>query len=342
MRILIYSRAFLPQIGGLELSVAHVAEQFVLYGHEVVVITTTPGNGSGGLPYQVLRHAGAFTFMRWMRWCDVFHHANVSLRGLWPMLFFPRPLVVTNHSWICRTDGRVAWQDRLKRFLLRYAAGSISVSKAMADDISSPSVVVGNAYRDKLFRMLPDVARDEDLVFLGRLVSDKGADVLLAALAILAAQGHAPRLTVVGEGSERPALEEQARRLGLLGQVSFVGSKSGEELVRLLNRHRILVAPSRYNEPFGIVALEGIACGCVVVGSRGGGLKEAIGPCGKLFENGNPAELALVIASLLHDPGAIAECLRNAPAHLAVHTAERVMRRYLEVFESAARKGRQR
>src|SRR5215471_2114332 len=77
MRILIYSRAFLPQIGGLELNVAQIAEEFVRLGHEVVVITTTPGKEDATIPYPVLRNPGPLAFLRSMCWCDVFHHPNV-------------------------------------------------------------------------------------------------------------------------------------------------------------------------------------------------------------------------------------------------------------------------
>ena len=135
-------------------------------------------------------------------------------------------------------------------------------------------------------------------MFLGRLVSDKGVDVLLAALALLAARGapaRARRSSATGPSGR--GLEEQAARLGIAGQVRFLGSRQGEEIVRLLNAHRILVVPSRYDEPFGIVALEGIACGCLVIGSRGGGLKEAIGRCGLTFRNGDAGELADLLAA---------------------------------------------
>jgi glycosyltransferase involved in cell wall biosynthesis len=337
MRILIYSRAFLPQVGGLELNVAHIAALFVRHGHEVAVVTTTPGRGGDDLPYPVVRNPDFVTFLRWMRWCDVFHHSNVSLRGFWPLLFFRRPWVVSHHSWYRRPDGRIAWQDRLKRALLRRAEGSISVSAAIAADLDTPSVVIANAYRDDLFRVLPDADRSLDLVFVGRLVSDKGMDILLEALHILACWNLRPGLTVVGEGPERPALEAQARRLGLQDHVAFLGAKGGEELVRILNRHRILVAPSRYNEPFGIVALEGIACGCVVVGSSGGGLRDAIGSCGRVFPNGDATALAAALHELLRDPAAMNAYLRAAPAHLAEHTGAHQVRRYIEVFESAAR-----
>jgi glycosyltransferase involved in cell wall biosynthesis len=337
MKILVYTPAFLPKVGGLEMNTAHLAGHFQRAGHEVTVVTTTPG-ASADPGYRVVRNPSPWELLRWTRWCDVFYQANVSLRGLWPLLLVRRPWVVSHHSWYCRTEGRVAWQDRLKRWLLRFAAASISVSTAVADDLETPSVVIPNAYRDDLFRRLPGVERTEDLVFLGRLVSDKGVDLLLDALTRLAEEGLRPRLTVVGEGPEGPALRAQAARLGLADRIDFLGVRTGEELVEILNRHRILVIPSRYNEPFGIVALEGIACGCVVVGSEGGGLKQAMGPCGDTFRNGDVEDLARVLGERLRHPELDAECLERAEAHLERHSARRAAAAYLRAIEGAARR----
>ncbi len=339
MKILHYSPAFLPQIGGLELNVANIAGQIQHAGHELTLLTRTPGEGPDDFPFRVVRCPSPVEFLRWTLWCDVFFQANVSLRGLWPLLLVRRPWVVSHHSWYCRTDGRIAWQDHLKRRLLRFAAASIAVSRAVADDLETPevhSIVIPNPYRDELFRLLPDIERTEELLFVGRLVSDKGVDVLLDALGLLAAEGLAPRLSVAGEGPELPLLQAQARRLEIADRVDFLGTCTGEELVRIFNRHRILVVPSRYNEPFGIVALEGIACGCPVVGSAGGGLQEAIGPCGVTFRNGDAADLARVLAPLLRDPAAGRELLARAPEHLAAHTSERIGREYVRVLEEAA------
>lgn len=338
MKILFYSPAFLPHIGGLELNVANLAARLQAAGHEVTVVTTTGGREPDAFPYRVVRRPSALELVRWVRWCDVFHQANVSLRGLWPLLLVRRPWVVSHHSWYCRTDGRIAWPDRLKRYLLRFAAASISVSRAVADDLGTPSVVVPNSYRDELFRRLPGIGRTGDLVFVGRLVSDKGADVLFDALSLLAAEGLRPRLAVIGDGPELPALRQQAEKLGIPGQVDFLGTRTGEELVELLNRHRVLVVPSRYNEPFGIVALEGIACGCVVVGSEGGGLKDAIGPCGETFRNGDAADLARTLGRLLRHPENDRDYLRHADEHLARHTAGRAAAAYLREMEGALRR----
>jgi glycosyltransferase involved in cell wall biosynthesis len=105
--------------------------------------------------------------------------------------------------------------------------------------------------------------------------------------------------------------------------------------VRLLNAHRILVVPSRYDEPFGIVALEGIACGCLVIGSRGGGLKEAIGPCGLTFDNGDAAGLAGLLEAALADPGRFLPSPQVVAEHLSLHRSEHVLPHYLAVLEAA-------
>ena len=347
MNILIYSPAFLPSIGGLEIGQALLADRLARLGHDVTVATTTApdsaGNagtagtvaGADGPRYQVLRRPGPVALLRAVRRCDVFFQANVSLRGLWPLLLVRRPWAVSHHSWYCRSDGQIAWQDRLKRLLLRHAAVSISVSRAIAADLATPSLVIPNAYRDDLFRILPEVERTTDLVFLGRLVSDKGVDLVIAALHRLADWGLRPRLTIVGDGPELPAARSQALRQGVAEQIDFLGTRKDDELVPLLNRHRILVVPSRYDEPFGVVALEAIACGCVVVGSVGGGLPEAIGPCGVTFRNGNVEELADRLADLLRHPEKLAALRAGAPEHLARHGSERIARLYLEALTTA-------
>ncbi|HVT18471.1 MAG TPA: glycosyltransferase family 4 protein [Thermoanaerobaculia bacterium] len=333
MRILIYSPAFLPAVGGIEILQAQLAEQFARLGHEVTVVTRTPAREPDDFAFRVLRRPGPAALLAAVRWCEVFFQANVSLRGLWPLALVRRPWAVSHHSWYCRVDGRIAWQDRLKRSLLRLAAVSISVSHAVAADLASPSLVIPNAYRDEFFRILPEVPRSRDLVFVGRLVSDKGADLLIAALGRLAGAGLRPHLTVVGDGPELSALRAQAEEAGLTAQVDFAGTRTGADLVRLLNGHRILVVPSRYHEPFGIVALEAIACGCVVVGSAGGGLPEAIGACGQTFRNGSAEELAALLADLLRRPEGLRPLRAAAPQHLARHTGERVARLYLAAIE---------
>lgn len=336
MRILFSSYAFYPSVGGLETVSWMLTHQFVALGHELQVITQTPADPNSEisdqeLPFTITRQPDRRQLFQILRWCDVAFHNNISLTSAWPLLWIRRPWVIAHHTWITSTQGQFRWQDQIKLALLRFAK-NISISHAIAAHLSVPSTVIPNPYREELFQIDPEVSRDRDLVFLGRWVSDKGADILLHALGQLKQQDLTPNLTLIGSGPEEGALRQQANQLGIADQIQFLGNRTGKELVQVLNQHRILVVPSRWPEPFGVVALEGIACGCGVVGSDQGGLPDAIGPCGLTFPNGDSDALAHLLRDLLSNPDRLKEFRAQADSHLAQHQQEQVARRYLEII----------
>jgi glycosyltransferase involved in cell wall biosynthesis len=331
VKILLGSHHFLPSAGGIETASNLLAGEFVALGHQVRVITQT--EGSGHFPFPVIRRPGPFALWREVRWCDAFLQNNISLRTLWPWLFLRRPLFIAHQTWIANSDDSTGWRHRLKQLVLRHAT-SLAISRAIAERLSTPSIQVGNPYDDKVFTDSPSGPRPKELIFVGRLVSDKGANLLLEAMARLETT---PRLTIAGDGPEREHLEKQAAELGLQARVEFVGSQTSRQLAELMRQHQILVVPSRWREPFGIVALEGIACGCVVVGSAEGGLAEAIGPCGVTFPNGDARALADILARLLTDPAERDHLRQNADAHLARFTPRQVAAVYLSAMEKAPR-----
>lgn len=336
MKILIYSPLFFPSVGGLENVVSILAHEFFAQGHKVKLISQTPDPDGKFFPFDVIRRPSSWQFLNLLSWCDLFFQPSISLKGIWALPIQPKPWIVSHNNWYCRNDGSIGWQDYLKHFLIRFAT-NISVSQAVADHIASPSTVIPNPYRDDLFKQNPAIERDRELVFLGRLVTDKGADLLLQALANLKPQGLTPRLTLIGKGPEESVLKQLAAHLKITSQVDFVGAKVGKDLARSLNAHQIMVVPSRWQEPFGIVALEGIACGCVVVGSDGGGLKDAIGPCGVTFPNNDVDSLSQALAQLLCNPDQLQAYRRKAKAHLSQHHPAVVAQAYLRVFEEALR-----
>lgn len=332
MKILLGSHHFFPSTGGIETTSALLAGEFVKLGHEVRVVTQTKGEND--FPFPVVRRPGAIELFRQIRWCDIFLQNNISLRTLWPLLFLRRPIFITHQTWITDVQGRVQWQHRLKLFLLRFAK-SFAISQAIAQQLPTPSHKIGNPYDDEIFKELQLGDRANTLVFVGRLVSDKGLDILIDALAILRKSGVKTHLTVAGEGPERPRLEEQIANLELQSWVEFVGNQSSLQLAQLLNRHQILVVPSRWREPFGIVALEAIACGCVVVGSDQGGLPEAINSCGITFPNGDARALAGILIKLLQNPSQYDALRSAASSHLARFAKRHVANLYLEAINSA-------
>jgi len=248
------------------------------------------------------------------------------------LLIIRRPWVVTHQTWYCRSEGSLSLQDYLKRFLTNFAT-NIPASFALAEHIKAPSTVIPNPYREDIFYEIPEIPRDQEIVFLGRLVSDKGADLLLEALGNLKKQGLTPILTIIGSGPEEPQLRQQMKDLDIVEQVKFLGAKVEKELTQLLNIHQIMVVPSRWQEPFGIVALEGIACGCVVIGSEGGGLKEAIGPCGVTFPNGDVQALTQTLWDLLTNPDKLSTYREKSELHLSRHKQATVAKAYLQVMD---------
>jgi glycosyltransferase involved in cell wall biosynthesis len=269
----------------------------------------------------------------------VYIQNNISLKTFWPALFCRRPIVLIHQTWISRVDGRIAWQDRLKLRAVRSAVKNIAVSAALADSIPARCEVVPNPYRHEIFRVFSPNRRDRALIFVGRLVSDKGCSLLLKALVELGKLGMFPTLTIVGTGPEESNLRGQVEKEGLRAKVDFVGRKSGGELANILNCHRVLVVPSLWQEPFGIVALEGIACGCVVVGSSGGGLSGAIGRCGITFENGDVKGLVAALMKVLEDSEYCASFGEQRAEHLRHHRADVVGRRYIDIFNSVIPNG---
>jgi len=336
MNILMCSVPFRPSVGGIETVSAILAEQFHRAGHRVTLVTQTPGDGPDPEPYALLRRPGAAALSQAVRDCDVVLHNNISLRLAWPLLAWRRPWVVAHHTWLPRR-GPGAAAGRLKRGLLPLAS-HIAVSDAVAQDLPVPSQVIPNPFDRDRFRCLSGVERSRELACVGRLVSDKGVPVLLQALALLRDQGKAPRLSIIGSGADEPALKDQVRRLALQAQVRFAGSLVGQDLVRALNAHRVVVVPSVWEEPFGLVALEAQACGCIPLVAASGGLPQAAGPAGVVFAKGDAAALAHQLVAVLRD--APRHGIGSDPrvqGHLQRHHPESVAAAYLRVLDDAQR-----
>jgi len=334
VKILISSHAFAPSIGGIETVSGLLAAEFVQLGHEVTVVTQTPNEGAENLSYPVIRQPSVGELWRVIKWCDIFWHSNLSLRTIWPAFLLRKPIVITHHGSYCRPPSGIDLIQRLKHGIVERTT-SVAISRAVAACFKTDSVVIPSPYDARKFvSRAPGSERSGDLIFLGRLVSEKGVDVLLQALAFLHRGGLSPSLTIVGSGPELFGMQEMTARLGLSEQVTFAGPKGGAELVSLLQEHKILVIPSRYDEPFGVVALEGIACGCIPVGSSGGGLPEAIGPCGVTFPNGDAGALGQLLEKLLGSPDERQRLVANAPQHLEKFRSSVVAAAYIALFRA--------
>jgi len=120
------------------------------------------------------------------------------------------------------------------------------------------------------------VGYGEKLVLcVGRLVPQKGIEYFIRAIPNIAKRYPEAKFVIVGEGWSRDLLEAEARASGQNRKIQFTGFASDKEVINLMTSADVLVVPSVY-EPFGIVALEGMATGVPVIASQVGGLSEVI------------------------------------------------------------------
>jgi glycosyltransferase involved in cell wall biosynthesis len=145
----------------------------------------------------------------------------------------------------------------------------------------------------------------QQLLFVGRLAAVKGVPLLLEAMAALAPRFPALRLSLIGDGPERAALEAQARALGLAERVAFHGYRSQTEVAEALPEADVFVLPS-FAEGLPVVLMEALAAQVPVVTTQIAGVPELVqeGVSGRLVPPGDAAALAEAIAALLADPEA--------------------------------------
>jgi glycogen synthase len=334
VRLLLHSR-FYPSVGGIETVADLLTQEWVKAGMEVTVVTdvAAPCDSGRRFPFPVIYRPSPRAFIELVRAHDVFVHFNISLKAIWPLIFVRRPFVAVHHGFYVTDErGRRDWRERSKLLIAKYATENIAVSEAIAKSIGIECKLVLNPFEASVYQTLEKQTRDRDLVFLGRLVSSKGAHILIEALARIRESQFKPTLTIIGDGPERAALETLVQEFQLADQVSFAGFIPTSEVAKTLQRHKVLIVPSIWNEGFGVVVLEGIATGCVVVGSDSGGLPEAIGQCGLVAQTGKPEALADAIERVLTDSDLVEKLKVNAPDHLNRHLPKRVAADYLAII----------
>jgi glycosyltransferase involved in cell wall biosynthesis len=258
---------------------------------------------------------------------------NITLKIFWLFLFNPFKKFVISHN-----DFHIAfhkkWMANLKLFFIKRANANITVSKSIAEYFKIKAEVIYNCYNDTVFKLYPGIERDKDFVFVGRLVSSKGGVQLLEAFKFL---GGNYKLTFIGDGPELNVIKNLSIQYGIENRVSFLGFMHGEELAKKINEFKIMVICPTSVEGFGLVALEGLACGCDLIVSESGGLPEAANGFGRQFPIGNIEALKKCMEELI-----VSEHLNSnydeKSNYLKTLTKELVAAKYLNVFKKILNK----
>ena len=324
--------------GGVQFHVRDLAEALQAAGHEVSVLApssddtelpdvVTAAGRAVPVPYNgsVARLTfGPVTANRVRRWLeggidgrpfDIVHlHEpmvpSLSMLALWQAT---QPVVATFHTSQTRSRAlQVAYP--LVRQSLEKIAARIAVSedarRTLVDHLGGDAVVIPNGVYADVFASSPrrpewtGTPEAPTVAFLGRLDEPrKGLDVFVGAVPAILDRVPGARFLVAGRGNG--AVAETRQRLGdRAASVEFLGGVSDADKAALLASADLYVAPQTGGESFGIVLVEAMSAGSVVVASDLGAFQRVLddGAAGALFRNGDPADLAATVLDLLADP----------------------------------------
>ena len=298
--------------------------------------------GDSPLPFPVVRRPSSWRLMRLVRGTDVVHIAGPALEPLALGLLLRKPVAIEHHGFqvICPTgqlliesrgepcpghfmagrraecwkcDPALGWFGSRKlwlltfvrRFLSKRVAANIMPTKWLGEQLGLPRATT---IHHGLVQIGPARKREEQnpgvpvIAFQGRLVSTKGARVLLDAARILALQGQEFELLFIGDGPERATLEAAAKQAPLTERVRFTGRLAPTELDEELAQASVVVVPSLGGEVFGLVVAENMQRGIPVIASDLGSFVEVMGNSDAIVRAGDAAELARKISELLRSP----------------------------------------
>ncbi len=172
--------------------------------------------------------------------------------------------------------------------------------------------------------------------YIGRLVEEKGVQVLLEAVALL--RPHY-RVEIIGTGYYRTELEVLASRLGIRDRIAFRNSVAALKVPEALNGFDVLVIPSltraNWMEQFGRVIVEAMGCEVPVIGSDSGEIPNVIGDAGIIVPEGNAEQLALRLHELLEDREMRRDlATRGRQRMLTQYTQRQVAQRHYQLYLS--------
>lgn len=258
---------------------------------------------------------------------------------------YNKPLVVTAHGGdVYDLPFRDTWYRTLTEYVLSEADQVITVSQFNAKKLlslgASPNKlhIIPNGYDAKLFQPLSSrlvrqklelPLNKKILLSVGNLVDVKGHTYLIDAMNIVLKKRNDVILMIIGSGPLKEQLQKKITRLCLNGKILLVGRKTHEEIPMWMNASNLFVLPS-INEGFPTVIPEAMACGKPVIGTKVGGIPEAIthDGLGMLVNPKDPEALASAILEALAKKWKPETILEHAKTYLWSNLTKQILSVY--------------
>jgi phosphatidylinositol alpha-mannosyltransferase len=267
------------------------------------------------------------------------HEPMAPVLGYACLARHPAPLVGTYHRsgssrWYSALGPMARWADR--RLDARCAVSEAAAATARHALGGTIEVLFNGIELERYAGAEPWPADGPTIFFLGRHEPRKGLATLLEAVT---SDRRLAEVTV-WVGSSGPQTDDLRGRFSESGRIQWLGVLDDEEAARRFRGASVFCAPSLYGESFGVVLLEALAAGTVVVASDIPGYREAAAGQAELAPPGDPGALAEALSRALSDvAGQVGRASPEARAAAAAHAGRWSMaelaRRYLVVYEAA-------
>jgi glycogen(starch) synthase len=366
MRILYWTEAFWPYIGGLEVFSTRLLAALRARGHDILVVTShanlalPDADEYDGIPVRRFPFQEVLTTRNLPKMLEIRRRVSTLKRAFAPDVVHVKmtsvatstlfqvetmdapaaPTLVTLQGAVnaSAVDPETLHGRLLRRadWVTAVSGATLAGARALVPEIADRSSVVYNNLDVPLLSPSPLPRERPTVLCVGRLTAEKGFDVAVSALAGVCRRRPDVSLIIGGDGPERPFLERQAAELGLAGQIEFLGWIPPARVPAVIDTASVVVVPSR-EEAFGIVALEAAAMARPVVATRVGGLPEVVvhGCTGLLVEREDAAAVEAAVEWLLGHPEAAARMGAAARQRvIAEFRLESAVDAYLELYRS--------
>ena len=353
-RILVVTQDFPPETGGVQAYLFELVQHFHRRGNSVTVVC--PGSKSTPSPLppevKVIRvgiHSSwlflplLFRLPRLLKEGEFTHVVYAQWQGVLSELLLPHR--ARKHQSLCLVCGRelltsvlIPFHGLLSRWAFRQVDVAVSISAAVESLFRTRIPFTNRLVRihpgvdperfhpvdAQFLRKRYDLDGGPVVVCIARMVHRKGMDLLIKAFAKVLRRIPSARLILGGDGPEAIALRNLVAELGIADRVCFTGRISDSELVMHYSLATIFALPSRQGprdvEGFGIVYLEAGACDVPVIGTRTGGIVDAVeeGVTGLLVPQEDVDSLTIALLRLLENP--------EEARQLGRHARQRILR----------------
>ncbi len=274
MKVVIATHGFLPNIGGVSTNVSILARGFTDKGHRTTVVTLNDGPVDG-YGYEVVRRPNPAKLFELYLAADLLILSNLALRLVYPLLFIPRRFALRHHSESAFQLG-YSPPDLVRRNI-RARAVHFMTSQFVGRRSGLPHYAVTPPFANTHHiteAVVRPIGERADAIFVGRLEPEKGIMWLGERWGRAREILGVDKLRIVGSGSLLEEIKAKAASCEWQN-VEVVGPQQRAETAQAMGRAAFIFVPSIWEEPFGAVALEGLAAGAVAIVSDRGGLREA-------------------------------------------------------------------